>query len=129
VPAMALLSLMVSRLASVLDLGLARRWVVVLFHARLEVLNALGEITHDARQLTGAEQNQDDRQDHEPVRQTETSQRFALVPEDVASPIALSAAVHQLSLALPFSLVGSLWFLLGRRYSVEPEPYAPTQSA
>jgi hypothetical protein len=37
------------------------------FHTRFEVLYALGEVAHDLRQLTGAEQNQDDRQDHHPV--------------------------------------------------------------
>ena len=47
------------------------RLLVLFLHAGLERLDALGEIAHDARQLPGTEQNEDNGQDHDPVHQAE----------------------------------------------------------
>src|SRR5487761_87064 len=44
---------------------------VVFFHASLESLDALGEVAHDARQFAGAEQQDDDDQNDQPMQQAE----------------------------------------------------------
>src|SRR6516162_2200947 len=48
-----------------------RLGLVLFFHTRLEGLDAFGEIAHHPGQLTGAEEDQDNGQDHDPMHQAE----------------------------------------------------------
>src|SRR6516225_7706414 len=54
---------------------ISMRWfgigLILFFHTRLEGLDAFGEITHHSGQLSGAEQDQDNGQDHDPMHQAE----------------------------------------------------------
>src|SRR6516164_1368281 len=48
-----------------------RLGLVLFFHSRLEGFDAFGEITHHSGQFPGAEKDQDNGQDHDPMHQTE----------------------------------------------------------
>src|SRR6516225_8043843 len=48
-----------------------RLGLVLFFHTRLEGLDAFGEIAHHPGQLPGAEEDQDNGQDHDPMHQAE----------------------------------------------------------
>ena len=67
-------------------------FLVRLLHARFERLDAFGEITHDPGQLAGAEQDQDNGQDDQPMHQTHRT--HIMTPETENSTILTESALN-----------------------------------